>query len=254
MALPADIDHRAVMVCALDRIKKEKCERQDPSDFKYIPPDSNRMYRCPVGLSRCERGNCRVVSEQKCNDSSQIPCNPATGKEQSCDKTHPCPNGTRGPNKTRTPTKPYLEFPDQRGVPSIKGVADVPPFSNQGTGVCGITRKWMGQSYKLDEQNRPTCYPITGQKVREFFVGKTIFRGFKPRSKVAPNFAGESVSLYMNNNNLAFNFDEIRTAYPELIKGDSIKFTPDDLKHGGKERLYYTLKHSSWLNPTIQKL
>lgn len=280
MALPTDIDRRAAMMYAIDRLKKEECNLQNPTDFKYESEEKNRMYRCPVGLEDCEHGNCKVASKQKCNDLSQMPYDPTTGGDlssQKCDDTHPCPADSKcGTSGKCIPAKPYLEyrndkcvygnfalkkwceFPNQRRLTPTKGVTDVPPFQyNPDTGSCNITREycdWMGQSYKLDDRNRPTCYSTTGQNVGEFFVGKTIFRDLKPRTTVAPNFAGNKISLYMNDQTLAFNLNEIAREYPELVRENVVKFSPEDLKHSGKKRLYFTLKHSSWLNPTIQKL
>ena len=291
MALPTAEDNLHAMMYALDRMKRERCQKVAATDkgIRYIPKDNHRIYPCHRGLKDCQHGQCKIVTKEKCESLSQLPFDKDTGKDMvkiPCHTTPPtpCPQHLTCDSKTNTciPKYPYLEFnghgqcvygnfallkwckfPKARRLKEEPGVTDVPPFHyNTITGKCEITKDYcdrMGVSYKLDAKNRPTCYSEIGQQIGEFFVGKTIFRGLKKSEGklLSKDFAGENVSLYLSDDNeLSFALDEVRQAFPELVTEDdgTIRFTAEDLKHPAKKRLFFTLRHSKWISPAFIKI
>lgn len=287
MALPTAEDNLNAMMYALDRLKRERClemSNQPNSGIAYIPNDDHRLYPCHTGLTNCEHGNCRVVTKTKCDSISQLPFDPITGEtieRTKCETNQDCLQNFICDSKTKkcTPKNPYLEFrdgkcvygnfalikwcefPSQRRLEPEAGVTNVPPFQyDRTTGKCNITKEycdWMRTSYRLNEDGNPTCYSTTGQKIGEFFLGKTIFRGLKKGDgdSISKDFAGEDVSLYLSKNGkLSFNIDEVKKAFPELVvENKYIKFTPKDLKNPSKKRLFFILRHSDTISPTIIK-
>lgn len=285
MALPTAKDNLHAMMYALDRMKRERCmaaASQPNSGINYEPNDKHRIYPCHSGLEDCEHGNCRIITKARCDSISQLPFDVVSGEtivKTPCKTSSDCfSNFTCEPkSKTCIPKNPYLEFrdgkcvygnfvllkwckfPEHRRAKREVGITDVPPFNyNTTTGKCEITKEYcdrMGVSYKSDSKGRPTCHTTTGQKVGEFLVGKTIFRGLK-RSEGRPitkDFAGLDVSLYLSNDGkLSFNIEEVKKAFPELVtEDDYIKFTPEDLKSSAKKRLFFTLRHSKWISPVF---
>ena len=81
----------------------------------------------------------------------------------------------------------WCEYPGKRSVQAFKMQCDGDPACRNerfdyhpDTSTCTITKGYcdrMGLDFK--DGPPPDCYESTGQKVGEFFLGKTIFRAFK---------------------------------------------------------------------------
>lgn len=284
MALPTSLDSINAMMYALDRIRKERCEdaMSKQSGIEYVSEPNKRMYPCSSTLKHCEHGKCKIVSKELCEDKSQIPFDLISGDvipgSKKCTINDDCADNEMCSSKKCVVVKPYLEFrdgkclygnsslrkwcsyPTHRRLKPTKGTTDVPPFNydvNQGK--CLITKSycdWMRTSYKIDEKGRPTCYDTTGQKIGQFFLGKTLFRDLKiTKTVVTPNFAGYGVNLYLQNSRLGFSADEVESAYPELVdkKTKELTFNSDDLKDNNKKRIVFLSKHTDWISPSIIK-
>lgn len=278
MALPTSLDNLSAMMYAIDRLKKERCDNSDMTGIEFVSSEENRLYTCPPELENCLHGHCTITSKEECEKLSQLPFDPFTGNElelkkcitnKDCDKNFVCSIS----NKC-IPERPYLEFrdgkcvygnfvlnrwcnfPAQRRTESIPGVTDVPPFQyDKQTGRCDITKDycdWMRVSYEVDQQGRPNCYRTPGQKIGEFFLGKTIFRGLEGGTKLAENFA--EIDLYLSGTKLGFLSKDIKRKFPELInQNGEIKFTKEDLKDKNKKRIYFILAHTDWISPGFLK-
>lgn len=300
MALPTTIDNLNATMYALDRIKKERClaKVQNTPGLKYQAEDAKRMYPCPSGLANCEHGLCSITTEKLCKSKSTTPFD-SEGNDLNgvpCAKKDPkCPDGQLcGDNGKCYEKKPYLEFHDGKCVygnfalrrwcqfPNYRGESGRHPDTgtpynpfdyDEHNGKCSITKEYCEQdmqtSFKIDNKGRPTCYAKTGEKVGQFFLGKTIFRGIKGSFsgdyykggkenqpvQLYKNFGGRGVNLYLADGMIGFKEDEIKKRYPEVFndKGE-ISFTLEELKNEkGKKRIYFIEKNSHWLSGPILK-
>lgn len=132
--------------------------------------------------------------------------------------------------------KRWCTEPEERRDESVPGVTDVHPFDyDESTGKCSISKDYCEKDMQASYDPRgPTCYSTTGQKVGEFFVGKTVFRGIE-RTVVAENFAGPGLHLYMDEEG-RFDFDQrqVRKIYPRE------DYTALDIsRDNGLKRLYF---------------
>lgn len=132
MALPTAEDNLHAMMYALDRMKRERCQKVSETDkgIRYIPKDQHRIYPCHRGLKDCQHGQCKIVTKEKCESLSQLPFDKVTGEDMNkipCDPStdttsdahhqqrqqpRPCPHHLTCDSKTKTciPKYPYLEF------------------------------------------------------------------------------------------------------------------------------------------------
>lgn len=279
MALATSLDNLNAMMYALDYVARKKCLKKGPG-ITYKEEPEKRMYPCPKGLKDCIHGKCIVTNKKKCNEYSQLPFNPVTGEVingKACKTNADCHDDSFCNENKCILARRYLEFrdgkclisndvlrkwcsfPSARRTTEVKGVTDVPPFKyDTSTGKCSITKKycdWMGVSFRVLDDKRGDCYSKTGQKIGEFFLGKTLFRQLAKFSLVNTDFAGSNVNLYMMDSKLGFSEAEVLKAYPELFKNNVFKtsFSRQDLQHTGKKRIFFITKNSDWISPAVIK-
>ena len=274
MALPTTIDNINATMYAIDRIKRERCHQQmrTTPGLKYKVDETRRMYPCPSNIKDCQHGRCVITTKELCMEKSQKPFD-ANGDEipaTSC-ILGKCPDGKicAANEKCYTP-KPYLEFrdgkcvygnfvlrkwcefPDHRRKEPVPGVTDVNPFTyDESTGKCLLNKKYceedMKVSFKTDELGRPTCYSTTGEKTGEFFLGKTIFRGIEG-VLVGENFAGDGIHLYLSGGKLAFDENQVRSAYPKDV------YTAAEVaKDRGLKRILFIKNNADWMAVPVVK-
>lgn len=219
MALPTALDNLNATMYALDRLRRERCVAPG---LAYRPDDRRRMYPCPRALPDCAHGRCVVADEAACRRRSPDlefrdgRCVYAdTALRQWC-------------------TQPALRRPD-----AVPGVTDVHPFDyDPATGKCSISRAYCEDDMQTAfDPDRRTCVASAGQRVGEFLVGKTVFRGIQrglARGLVAAaergsrplveggsrplveHFAGPGIHLYAGPDG-ALRLDEqaVRRTYPD---------------------------------------
>lgn len=207
MALPTTLDNLNALMYAIDRVRRERCNRAMTTDstLHYVTDDARRIYPCPYGVTDCRHGLCKIKNKEGCEARSQFPFKP-DGSEldgKKCVSSVDCGDGMVCSKSNKcVPAKPYLEwhtdkcvygnsvlrrwceFPSQRRTASVPGVTDAAPMDyDPNTGTCSVSRAYCEQSmkvsFKLDDNGDPTCYTKAGQQVGEFFLGKTLFRSLK---------------------------------------------------------------------------
>lgn len=238
-AIPTNLDNIRAMLHGNTRFLKEVCKD------RWVVDPLHQMYPCPEGVTNCGYGHCRVASEARCEELSQVPWTPE-GEElkgDTCDADHPCPAGMTCIDTTNEQgeaihmcsiSKPYLEwrndqcvygnfalrrwceFPQQRRDTDIPGVTDVPPFEyHPSTGTCHMTPKYC-DFFKVDwNSDKGECELSVGQWIGEFLLGKTIFREIKGvGDKFSEHFAGPGVHLYSAKGKAGVDEADLLKAYP----------------------------------------
>lgn len=226
MALPTALDNINATMYALDRLRREKCTAPG---LVYRRSDDRRMYPCPSDVPDCSHGRCVVGTEVLCKSKSASPDDMSGDRPYLEFRNGKCVYGN--PILRR-----WCESPESRRTDSVPGVTDVHPFDyDEHTGKCSISRPYcemdMQASFMIDEKGRPTCYSTAGQKVGEFFLGKTVFRGIERAALLVENYAGPGLHLYLDHDGTLTMDDRlVEQAYPresytaqEVSKNDALK-------------------------------
>ena len=265
-----DIDYAQAVVYAKNKSAYSQCTNKDirqavakmfnvpDSDsspiYNWIQDAQNTAYPCTSNdPTVCPVGTCSITSEQLCNTIG------AQGYPYDEDSMGNYKQGYDTNSKFnipyvawRTPdwspnqekcvvanptTKRWCISPGSRSDQFKNGVTNVPPFSfDESTGKCNLTQdycEWMDQDW--DPQSK-TCKESTGEKVAQFFLGKTIFGFFDEAVKNRGNLCGlqtnqvapetkENFKLFIekHHSSLKENYDKLGTNFEKLVDDKMIK-------------------------------